>query len=65
MNIVCGQNVQLLYIKLTVHIVTIGLLRVKQQNNNDKNNNIRPGSPPFSTVRLVQGRIKLLGAPRQ
>ena len=28
-NTVCGQNVELLNIKLTVHIVTTGLQRVK------------------------------------
>jgi len=28
-NTVCGQNVELLNIKLAVHIVTIGLQRVK------------------------------------
>jgi len=25
----CGQNVELLYVKLAVHIVTIGIYRVK------------------------------------
>jgi len=28
-NIVCGQNVKLLKVKLAVHIVTTGLQRVK------------------------------------
>jgi len=28
-NTLCGQNVELLYVKLAVHIVTTGLQRVK------------------------------------
>ena len=28
-NILCGQNVQLLNVKLVVHIVTTGLYRIK------------------------------------
>jgi len=28
-NTLCGENVELLYVKLAVHIVTIGLYRVK------------------------------------
>ena len=30
-NTVCGQNVELLNVKLVVHIVTTGILRVKSQ----------------------------------
>jgi len=31
-NTLCGQNVELLYVKLVVHIVTTGLQKVKTEN---------------------------------
>ena len=50
-NTPCGQNVELLNVKLEVHIVTIGLQRVKQ---NDLTTDSQPGD--VSTGRVPNGR---------